>query len=137
MPRTPRPPAPPPTRIPKGRQLLPKVLANTSVTAHVPAPPTPSDHLKQQISLLQGQVFKLNKELVESRQHAQFLLEGAQRNLQDQLNQARAEGHKEMLSELEALWRSEHFGLELLYHYCQGAGQIRDISNVLSRICPV
>ena len=115
MPRTPRPPSPPPTRIPKGRQLLPKVSVNNAVTDHVPAPPTPLDHLKQHISLLQGKVFQLNKELAESRQHAQFLLEGAQRDLQEQLNRARAEGHKEMLSELEALWRSEHFALELLY----------------------
>ena len=72
------------------------------------------DDLRNQISLFKGQVDRLNRELKESRLHTQFVDESVFNIQLEGLDHARERGHQEALDKISRLWRSEHFGTELL-----------------------
>ena len=123
MTRRPRPPAPPVTQSLK-RARPPAPVPVTKVVPvtleqhprELPAPDTRLlDHLRLENDLLKAKASRLENELNESRIHARLVEESVLNIRNDQLDRAREQGHGEVLSELEALWRSEHFCTELLY----------------------
>ena len=116
MTRPPRPPGP--FQFPPRTQKRNRTAAVAPQDPSAPLQAEPEcrvlDHLKNQISTLRAQVDRLNRELNESRLHAQFVAESVFNIRQEELDHAREQGHQEMLDEIGSLWRSEHFGTELL-----------------------
>ena len=125
MTRAPRPPSGPLASAPRApRKVAQATLVQAcselaSTPLHVSqqlAPPLLHllDHMKNENAFLKAQNDKLEMELKNSRLHAKFVEEAALNIRQEELDRAREKGHQEMLNEIQSLWRSEHFGTELL-----------------------
>ena len=120
MTRPPRPPGVPFQSTPRTQQRNRRTFSAAAVVPQAPslAQVEPErrvlDHLNNQISMLRAQVDRLNRELTESRLHAQFVAESVFNIRQEELDRAREKGHREVLDEIGLLWRSENFGTELL-----------------------
>ena len=124
MTRAPRPPAGPPSA-PRAPRKVAQAIAHTSSQAlrqpppvHTSLQPAPALHLLNKLTdenaILKMQVDKLEMELKNSRLHSKFVEEAALNIWQEELDRAREKGHQEMLNKIQSLWRSEHFGTELL-----------------------
>ena len=127
-----RAPILPQLHVPSRRARAPNQAASvgplTSAPTATPKSPSPpqtpvvlslesSRHLIQINSDLNYKIDSLTKQLEESRAWAKSLEEARLALTNEQLDKARSQGHGEMLEELENLWRSEHFSLELLYNF--------------------
>ena len=122
MTRAPRPPA---ARLPSAprppRQLAKQNSAAAQPTASQSVQNSQiSPHLqllakiKDENAVLKAQLEKLETDLKNSRHHAKFVEESVFNIRQAELDRAREKGHQEMLNKIQSLWRSEHFGTELL-----------------------
>ena len=125
MPRRPRPPSPPrkPSALKLTRHSTSIPVPNVTPISLVEEKPGPDpapdtrllDHLRNEISMLKAKASRLENELKDSRLHAKFVEESILEIRKEEHDRAREQGHGEVLSEVEALWRSEHFCTELLY----------------------
>ena len=109
MPRGPRPP-PSALLIPTS-QRTPRGTAETVAISGTPARSTgeaeilPShvNHILQHSELLKARIEALSKDLAESLQHAKYLEVATLVLKQEQMDRARAQGHQEMLDEIDKL----------------------------------
>ena len=90
----------------------------TSQAVSIPTAAQQPEILSQQlktITELQKKVCDLENELKLSKLSFMTLASSHKESQESLSKKSRKAGHKEILSELEDLWRSEHFCLELLY----------------------